>query len=346
MAVANLSWSVSEADLAALVAAEFDAWKLERQVAPDPWVEVSFATTRPPLVENGLSYVYQDAGAPVGTNLEPNASYRAVPYRTSDAAEDTPVVVTAVRRGYVTPADILAEGYLNPPWIPAKVWKGIDRATTVIDSVCRQWFEPRYAQLALDGTDHDQLWLNIPVCALHTLIQDDSTSVDLSDLIVANRHLTRGQLEPDDRANPQIAYALDYPPGYRGRRRRIYADSALFGAGRQNVILKGVFGYTELGAGYYAAETASGSQIPVSFGGVPADIARAALLLTVTYMSSLADQQEMALQSRITQIRTRDQYVSFSDASASDGSYGLTGNLEVDNILMRHMGPLRMGGAG
>lgn len=343
-AIANLTWQVDETTLAGLVAAGYDAWKVERDPGTG-FAEISFATTRPPLASDVLRYVYSDGAAPTDANGDPDADYRATPYRTSDGATGTPVVADAVRRGYITPQDIWDEGYVNPPWTPAKLWRGIDRATAAIDSICRQWFEARYAQFVFDGTDHDQLWLDIPVCALHAVLQDDVT-VERSDLEVYNRHLTRGQLNPDDRANPKVTYALDFPAGYRGRRRRIYADSALFGCGRKNVTLKGVFGYTELGAGDYAAETAASSQVPVSYGQTPADIRRAALLLTLTYMMPAEDQEEASLQSRITGIKTRDQSITFADPSDADSGFGLTGNVEVDNILMRYSGPLRMGAAG
>jgi hypothetical protein len=352
VAIANLSWDVDATTLAALITAGYDEWVVERiaTIGPPPtWAEISHATTRPPLTEAVLRYLYSDASAPVdATTGLPNSSYRAVPRRASDGLLGTPVTASAKRRGYVTAQDVWDEGYANPPWTAAKVWRGIDRATATIDAICRQWFEPRYHQAAHDGNDHDQMWLDIPICALHR-IEQDAVIVDLTDVSVYNRHLTRGQLNPDDRNNPRIAYSLDFPIGYRGRASRLYADAALFGSGRMNVVLKGVFGFTELGAGDFAAETEEGSQIPVSYGRTPADIARAALLLTLTYMLPAADQQEAVLSNRITRIKTRDQEIAFSDMASggsTEASFGLTGNLEVDNILMRYAGPLRMGAAG
>jgi len=347
--IGNLSWDVDEVTLAALVAAGFDAWKMERDNGGG-YAEFSHSTTRPPLIATATAYVYADNAAP--TDPDGNlgaAGYRAVPYRTSDGATDTPIPCAAKRRGYIEVTDVWDEGFANPPWTPIKVWRGIDRACATIDALCRQWFEPRYAQFTFDGTDHDQMWLDLPICALHALNQDDVV-VELDDVEVFNRHLTRGQLNPDDRANPKVTYALDFFPGYRGRRRRIYADAALFGAGRKNVLLKGVFGYTELGPGDIAAETVDGSQVPISYGQTPAEIKRACLLLTLTYMLPADEQQEAALESRITKIKTRDQEIQFSDPGGGganpDASYGLTGNIEVDNILMRYTGPLRMGAAG
>jgi len=345
MAIANLSWSLDASALDALITAGFDLWKVQREDAGPTWNEISFSTTRPPIVADVLSNVYSDPNAPVDANGNPNANYRAVPLRSSDLAENSPISVSAVRRGYITPQDIWDEGYANPPWTPAKVWRGIDRVTATIDQLCGQWFEPRYSQFAYDGIGHDQQWLDQPICALFQLIQDD-TIVDLSDLEVYNRHLTRGQTSPDDRQNPKVTYSLDFPVGYRGRRQRLVADAALFGQRRKNVVMKGVFGYTELGPGNIAAETAEGSQIPVSYGQTPAEIKRAALLLALTYMLPAANQQEASLESRITQIKTRDQSISFSDPSSTDGSFGLTGNVEVDNILSRYTGPIRMGVIG
>ena len=349
MAIVDLKWEVDSTALDALLTAGYDAWKVERDNGGGSWVEISYPTTRPPLVVNAFRYLYADPSGPVdAVSFEANGDYRAVPYRTSDGATSAPVSAAKARRCYITPQDVWDEGYVNPPWTPSKVWRGIDRATATIDRLCGQWFEPRYTQFSFDGTDHDQLWLELPICALHELRQDD-TVVDLTDLSVYNRHLTRGQLNPDDRSNPKVTYALDFPPGYRGRRRRIYADAALFGGGRKNVILKGIFGFTELSDGDVAAETVDESQIPVSYGQTPAEIKRAALLLSLTYMLPANEQQEAAMENRITEVRTRDQYVKFADPGGSGGSdaaYGLTGNLEVDNILMRYAGPLRMGAVG
>lgn len=343
MAIANLNWTISQPDLDALIADEFDQWVVQRRAtALVPWVEISHPTTRPPIVSTALSYLYTDPSAPVDASGNPNYLYQAVPRRIADAAVDDPIAATAVRRGYITPQDIWDEGYANPPWTAAKVWRGIDRATATIDDLCRQWFEPRYSQFAYDGVGHDQQWLDNPICALFMMIQDD-TVVDLTDLEVYNRHLTRGQISPDDRANPMVTYGVDFPPGYRGRRQRIHADAALFAPRRKNVIMKGIFGYTELGPGNIAAETADGSQIPISYGQTPAEIKRAALLLTITYIMPVEDQQNASLQGRLTGTSTRDQSITFAAPSAVDGSYGLTGNIEVDNILARHTGPLRMG---
>lgn len=345
MPIANLSWSLSQSALDTLIAAEFDEWVIEREDAGPTWNEISYLTTRPPLVSTVLSYLYTDPNAPVDADGDPDADYRATPRRSSDSALDTPISVTAVRRGYLVPQDILDEGYINPPWTPTILWKTIDRATTTIDNICQQWFEPRYSQFTFDGVNHDQQWLDQPICALHQLLQDD-TDVDLTDLEIYNRHLTRGQSHPDDRQNPKVAYARDYPPGYRGRANRIYADSALFGSGRKNVLMKGIFGYTELGPGNIAAETANGSQVPVSYGSTPAEISRAALLLSIGYMEPIEDQAQAALANRVTRIKTRDQAIDFADPAGSDVGFGLTGNVEVDNILMRYAGPIRMGSVG
>lgn len=350
MAIANIRWQVDAVTLAALVAAGFDAWLVERQDGPF-WAEISYETTRPPINAAALTYLYTDPSGPVDAITgEASGNYRATPYRTSDAATDVPIGATKARRGYITPDDVWAEGYANPPWTPALVWRGIDRATNTIDALCRQWFEPRYSQFSFDGTGHDQLWLDLPIAALHAMLYQDDTVVEVDDFEVYNRHLTRGQLNPDDRASPKVTYADDLFLGSRRRRSSRYRDGALFGSGRKNVILKGIFGYTELGPGDIAAETVVHSQIPISYGQTPSEIVRACLLLTLTYMLPADEQQEAALASRITKVKTRDQWMEFADPGGGganpDASYGLTGNIEVDNILMRYSGPIRMGGIG
>jgi hypothetical protein len=160
-----------------------------------------------------------------------------------------------------------------------------------------------------------------------------------ADLEIANRHLTRGQLDPDDRRAPEIAWVEDYyTSSEQGQGYGRFLER------RRNVEIVGVFGCTELGPGELAGEYSA--QVPLSYGSTPPPIRRACLLLTCRrYMrlESAGGALDTYLAGRIQGESTRDQSYSLGAPVGEDGAYGLTGDLEVDNLLMLYPPPLRMG---
>lgn len=345
MAGTRLIWDLDAAyaathgpDPAAVRAAGYDEQVVERQAAAlGPWVEVSRAGSRPPLPASHTLYVYADPVAPAAY------AHRVRFRRASDGAFH-PTPLTDVARapgGYCTIADVRAEGFAAGAFPDAQVQAGIDLASALIERVCGQWFDPRYQRLILDGRGHDWIWLNVPICTAIRVISDGGPVTDPGvELEIANRHLTRGQLDPDDRRDPHIAWAPDYYP-------YPYASAGAFTGrfynSRRNVEVLGVFGCTELAPGEVAGEYSA--QVPLSYGGTPAAIRRACLLLTCRrYMRLEASGDSLGayMAGRVQSESTRDQSYSLGSPVGQDGAYGLTGDLEVDTLLMLYPPPLRM----
>lgn len=324
-------------DPAALRADGYDQQLVERQaVALGPWAEISRAGSRPPLPASHTLYVYADPAAVAAV------AYRVRFRRASDGAiHATPLTsVVAAPSGYCTIADVRAQGFAVAAFPDAQVQAGIDTASALIDRVCGQWFEPRYVRQLTSGRGHDRIWLDVPICtAMRVTVDGTEVSDPGAELEIANRHLTRGQLDPDDRRAPEIAWVEDY---YTNSEQAI--GYGRFLERRRNVEVLGVFGCTELLAGEVGGEYSA--QVPASYGATPPAIRRACLLLTCRrYMrlESAGGALDTYLAGRVQGESTRDQSYSLGAPVGEDGAYGLTGDLEVDNLLMLYPPPLRLG---
>jgi hypothetical protein len=345
MTTMNLRWDIDAAfalghgpSMAYLVANDYDEQMVMRQVpgAPPTWVEVTRPATRLPVVDTHTLYVFKDHRADASATLLWHIRFR----RSSDGAiygADC-LDVSAAAPGYCKIQDIRDQGFLAPAYPDVAVERGIATATDLIERICRQWFEPRFTRKRLDGRGHDRLFLDIPICTIMQGLTDSAPFVPGTDLAVANRHLTLGQLAPDDRANPMVAFGYGELSSFY---ERAYSFSQ-YGTGRQNVDLVGVFGYTELGPGDEVGEYSP--QVPLSYGGTPAAIRRACMLLTIRFMQTLASGggEEFIARGRVISESTRDQSYSLASPGGDDGSYGLTGDTEVDNLLMLFPPPLQV----
>lgn len=334
MATIKFRWSVDELDN---VMTLYNTQRVFRAAAATgPWVEITGPGTRVALVEDQTAYFYDDlTGAP--------GYYYCVDYYDSAtfASSDKSVPVRVDSPGYLTVSDVRLEGYTATMVTDDQVARGIARASNLIDRVTRQWFEPRARTFRLDGNDGEHLFLEVPVIKIDSITHWDTT-IGLDEIWVPNRHLTQGLLAPDDRANPMITFrdevlseSLHRDPTFPAR----------WTKGHGNVVLTGVFGYTDLEAMDVPTETAPGSQIPVTYGTTPEQIKRACLLLTVRYMYPHASGagEDARMRARIIGESTRDQSYTLGSAGVGDNSYGLTGDIEVDNILMGFMAPVYFG---
>lgn len=241
---------------------------------------------------------------------------------------------------YITIQDVRDEGYNDPPYSDARITAAIEQAEALIESVTGQWFEPRTRSFRLDvQNDTLEYLFEVPIITIDSgTFWDDS--LELDDLWIYNRHLTMGIA--DDLRDPRIAFKQDWTTK---RMRRLYGGRRRFIQSNQRLAIDGTFGYTVLAPGVSPGETAPGSQVPTSYGVTPPEIKRAALLLMQRYLPTIAsgDGNDATLLSRVTSVKTQDQTLTLGDAVGSDGSYGVTGILEVDRILSAYMGPMSVG---
>lgn len=333
--VVNLNWDALNANT--LLDSGYDLWRVERQDPGPVWTPVSPQTAWIPITQNMFDYRYIDQ-----TNVDTVGVYQAVPYNSTDIIDGTPVVVTAQFGGYCTVQDIRDQGYAVGVYPDLQVLRSINSATALIDKVTRQWFEPRFRFVSKDGICRDSVPLMVPIIVLQR-VKIGSQVMDIGNYAIYNRHLTHGIVQPDDRANPIVAYrTVSESPAIR----RLHRGSR-FEHDRKIIGMTGIFGYTDLGPGF-VGETAEGSQIPLTYGVIPSQIVRACTLLTIRDMVPFEDAADMANQSRVVEEKTRDQSIKFSDNSSNsnDSGYGMTGILEADKILQMYVGPLDIGTVG
>ncbi len=327
MSTIKVRWHVNEL---ANVMDLFDVQKVYRASAADgPWTEITAAMTRVPLVEDVEDYLFDDAS---GTT----ASYYAVSYYNSDTAVESARSgsMRAGLAGYATIDEVRAEGYLLADYSDARVAQAVALATALIDRATGQWFEPRRRKVRLDGRGTPELSLDMAVIAVLALtVNDQAVEIERDSAAVYNRHLTQGLTAPDDRENPRIMLGPD-------------ADFMRWPRGVQNIYLDGFFGYTDLAPDAAVGETTDGSQVPLSYGVTPAPIRRACVILAGRLLEQVALGGSLAApsQARILSETTRDQSYTVQGLSSEDASYGITGDVEVDNILAQYVRPMAAGG--
>jgi hypothetical protein len=215
----------------------------------------------------------------------------------------------------------------------------IANASKRVDLVCGQFFDARAMQIALDGQQVEALRFNFPIIALGTATMDDEL-LDATLFKVYNRHITQGMLSPDDRMDPR----LEFITSLRSRRHvntigvnPFTRSQGRFTLGNQNVLVDGVFGYTDPSSTSTVGET-------------PALIREATMLLVKRQIPKLGDPDELfdaQQRHRLTSERTRDQSYNLG-AGRGGANYGpagpSTGDPLIDDILMTYMAPIRFAG--
>lgn len=237
--------------------------------------------------------------------------------------------------GYCLLSDLRAEGFRREKFPDGRVLRLISQESRRIDLITGRFFEPRYQVQTLDGTGGRAIQLGDPVIAIQlvTLGNPVVNTIDAESFRVFNRHITGGMTNPDDRQNPKIEFV--HFKDIFGRQRSASIDSPLFGvpfrdlffpAGVQNVNVTGLFGYTD----------PDGS----CTGGTPDLIRHATKLLVAREVHKLAsDGRDERKRHRIVSEGTRDQRYQLQEATEG----ALTGDREVDDILLSFFRPLSIG---
>lgn len=331
----NLRWEPTITEIDDLVGAGYDLWSIDRQDPGPVWTSIAPSTVVPMLVSDMTSYVFQSAT----TVVSPLPTMRARAYRSSDGAfSATAFDITVSFAGYCSIQDIRGQGWADSVYPDADVLKAISYATNLIDKITRQWFEPRFRHVSMDGRNLDQLFLNVPIISIMQ-IEIDETKQDNTGFLVYNRHMTHGIVSPDDKADPRVTWS----EGRNGLDiRRLYGGGRFMQA-RKSIRLSGIYGYTEHGPGDYAGETVKGNQLPISYGSTPLPIKNAALRLVLRHMQPLEEGDDVAKAGRVVEEKTRDQSYKLGTPSSVDSSFGITGDIEVDKILMMYPAPLDIG---
>jgi hypothetical protein len=276
------------------------------------------------------------ANAPTGT-YEIRWFFRLTPSSSEqEFREEFEVLPSAVPSvgGYTTLQEMREEGVpsTGPNAVSdERLQRSIFLASRQIDRFTLRWFEPRRMVFTLDGSDAPTMFLEQPIISVDDVSLDGYGSLGLDSIVVYNRHLTENLLNPDDRENPRIQLVQPFTPESVVTR---LGDT--WPPGQRNVIVSGVFGYTEFDG------TATGS--------TPMEINEAARMLTMRVMPLKYAQSTVITDadrdSRVIELRTRDQSIKWaapggsSSASTRTPGQGMfTGDPRIDSILLKFAAP-------
>lgn len=325
---------------------QFDQIKVYRSTTGRDGVysEITGPTTRVDLVAGTTLYEYIDASG------DSSYWYKFAFYNsatTNEGSLSEPLQGTGRSGVYATIQDIRDEGVPDTVYSDNRVNRAIEIASRFIERVTGRWFEARTRTFRVKARNTGICFLEHPIISISAInivsgrgASLDRDEVDLEDVLVYNRHLTLGLLNPDDRDAPRLEFenlrGLEYP----GR------SDAEFPFGNQDIEVVGRFGYTELSIGDEPGETSDGSQVPLSEGITPTLIEHVCRLLT---MRELAPMGNPAMRSdwrdryRLEQEKTDDQMYKMSPLAAMGNTGNFTGDPEIDGILVSFMSPAAMG---
>lgn len=300
------------------------------------YVEISAATTRPPLRDVVLRYVYQDPNGDEGYD------YQAIPVMADGTEYGTPTTADVISEdAYTTLADIREEGVLVVDVADSRVNSFITLASQYIHTFTKNWFTPRFKIFQLTGDRDERLFLDAPIIALQKIVID-GVEESLDSLTVSNRHLRNGLISPDDRRNPMISYSDSLLVDADVRLESL--GGGWFPRERQVIKIWGIFGYTELPDGAVAGETSDGSQVPLDYGDTPQMIEWCARMLTIQkcypYISDKA--MKIEFKNRFKRQKTRDEEIEFHNAQSSGTNGNSSESFTVDEILRSFMRPIQM----
>lgn len=234
--------------------------------------------------------------------------------------------------GYCSIDDLRGEGVSEEEADDLRLLDAIEEATRFVDLACGWFFEPRYLEVSLDGRNLVRLFMNMAIVAVESVRVESefipfATAPEETILLVYNRHIRQGLTSPDDRRNPKIELGARFFPylmsgSYSNRR-----GSLPFQRGRQNVRVKGVFGFTE----------PDGS----STGRTPLEIRKVTMRLAMRELPPVGseDAEDAAWRGRLMSESTAGQSYSLGKLA----SYGdITGDPEIDRILVHYRRPISM----
>jgi hypothetical protein len=211
---------------------------------------------------------------------------------------------------YATVEEARAEGISPAVASDARLTALLADASAFVDSATGWFFEPRALTLRLDGGGSATIEPPYPPIRIDALVVDGgSMSLAADDLVVEGAPVLPGFLAP-------------FLTLRRGR---------VFRRDRGNVEVRGIWGYTDPDG--------------TPFGATPAAIRTVTLQLVVRALPLLGDAaawSDTRLRWRLAEERTRDQSYRLHKPELTTH---LTGDPEIDAVLLRHRRPSGLGAA-
>ncbi len=207
--------------------------------------------------------------------------------------------------GYATVRDFRREGIMERAW---RLRTLIDEASAYIDRVTGWFFEPRDLVLSVEGRGTPSIEPQVPP------IWIDELSADGAPVSLDEVHVVGAPVGPGFSAPVITRRAGTFPKGHG------------------SVVIDGVFGFTEPDG--------------TDNGRTPLAIRRACMLLTLRWLDPLGsvEAEESRMRTRLIEERTRDQSYKLSPL-ARGATSEVTGDPEIDAILVRYTRPAPMGAA-
>lgn len=229
---------------------------------------------------------------------------------------------------YTTIAEMRARGVTTTLADDETLLTSIELNSRMIDEYTGRWFYPRETTMRLDGRGTITLHLDIPIIDVTRVAVDywaddeDPTDIALTDIEVYNRHVRLGMTKPDDRTCPKIVLRLT-----SDTERRVLPGwgAGVFPKGQQNVLIEGVFGYTE------------------PDGSVPLLIREACRRMVKKDLVAMASGGSGGASGPVKREKTREQEIEYADPNKSAMQGVFTGDPAIDMILVRYRRPPYIG---
>lgn len=254
------------------------------------------------------------------------------------------VLKSYIGPNYCTVYDLRAEGLTTPAASDVKCQLAIARASRYIDMFTGRSFGPTFKAVNVDGTGGRAVQFNEPIIGVDSInisFVTDFTAQTLiapmDALVIYNRHLTEGLLDPDDRENPKMEFVhgadLSGVNCYESGTGYVLYQ-LMFPNGRQNIRVTGVWGYTDRNP---SATPGAGAGV------VPEMLREAAKLLVFRHLPQMVNGGWLNLSQRTISESTRDQSVMYGSNLMLKGAF--TGDPEIDQILATYCRPPQFGAA-
>lgn len=246
----------------------------------------------------------------------------------------------AMFQTYLTTRSALTDGYITTADTTQKVHRAMSRLSRMIERICGgRIFEPRYMHIRLAGQGTPILIMPEAIIAVEDIYTvwptadgEQSLLYDQDLFKIYNRHLDNLGVVEDDRFNPRIELS-----GFDGT--GLIVEDYQWPSGSQNMLIKGVFGYTD------PEGDPTNSQALI--GRTPDDIGMVLGSLLYRWITdpTMSD-PTVQHPGSIASMKTRDQAISFGSGSSSSSADGsMTGDAILDSILAHYGAPWAVGGA-
>jgi hypothetical protein len=312
MSVIKYTWEV---DKLSNVLTLFDVQKVYRSTTGigGPFVEITTALTRVPLVAGQSVYTFDDVAGDA-TYYYTTSYYNSTTLLEGDQSDPILGVADLL---ILDVDDVREEGVTTSTASDAKILQQIRTWQTFVERATGNWFTAKAMTLDWDGRGTTLLQLPFPIVTVSALYvnEDFDNALDPDEYRVYNG---RGGTERDDRRNPRIKLVTTDTSIFTGTG-AIAGRATVFEVGEKNQRVVGTFGFVE------------------PDGSVPAPIEYAILKLVVRGSKKLGTSGGGAFPAGpVVEEETDRHRLKYADPFVGSKMWPTTGDPEVDQIIARY----------